>query len=138
MATRMREDSAGTITSKEVLQTLFSRADSHKAEMDNARGDFGAFIKDAEATHGIHRKAFKLALSCRRMEAEQLTAFLRAFDLYRDVLNFDAQLDMFATKPAELPDQPAEDAGAAQAAANAEAIQSGIKRTTRKSEKTLN
>jgi hypothetical protein len=133
MATRMNDAQTGTMTSKEVLQTLFSRADSHKAEMDSARGEMGAFIKDAEETHGIHRKAFKLALSCRRMESEQLSAFLRAFDLYRDVLNFDAQLDMFATKPAEpAADQPAEDPGAVQAAANAEAITKGIKRTPRK------
>ncbi|ACL61725.1 hypothetical protein [Methylobacterium nodulans] len=134
MAARMSEN-GGTMTAAEVLQTLFSQADSHKAEMDSARGEMGAFIKDAEERFGINRKAFKAALALKRMEAQDRSAYLQTFRHYCDVLGFNDQADLFAEAPKA--DQPPADAGAAQAAANAEAITKGIK-PTRVSGKTLN
>lgn len=135
MAARM-SDQTEKLTPKEVLHTLFGQADSHKAKMDSARGEMGAFIKDAEERFGINRKAFKLALSLKRMEGDQRAAFLGALDHYREVLGFQSQPDLFAEKPEAAEDQPQVDPGTAQAAANAEAIKAGIKPT--RNGKTLN
>lgn len=79
----------GKVVNKKVFQTLISRAQSINADLAESRGDMGAFIKDAEETHGIHRAAFKLAVKLDRMEQAKLADFLRGFDLYREYLKLD-------------------------------------------------
>jgi uncharacterized protein (UPF0335 family) len=79
----------------EVLKSLISKCDGMKADMDEARGELGAAIKDAEETHGVHRKAFKMVLGLKRMETAARSDFLRAFDDYRTKLDLNDQPDMF-------------------------------------------
>lgn len=106
-----------------VLESLISKCESIKGEMDETRGELGAAIKNAEEAHGVHRKAFKLMLALKRMDAAARSDFLRAFDDYRGKLGFDAQGDMFEDGPAA-----AVDAGAVQGAENAERIAKGVKK----------
>lgn len=80
----------------EVLKSLVSKCDGMKADMDEARGELGAAIKDAEETHGVHRRAFKMVLGLKRMESAARSDFLRAFDDYRTKLDLNDQPDMFA------------------------------------------
>ncbi|WP_287744276.1 hypothetical protein [Methylobacterium sp.] len=133
MAEKMSEAGGRTGVHHEVLKTLISRCDGMKADMDEARGELGALIKDAEETHGINRKAFKLALQCNRMEADKRADFIRSFRDYCNKLGFTAQLDMFADdetgEAGEAGDDQPVDAGAAAGEANAEAIREGIKPT---------
>ncbi|ACL58479.1 hypothetical protein [Methylobacterium nodulans] len=114
----------------EVLKTLISRCDGLKSDMDESRGELGALIKDAEETHGINRKAFKLALQCNRMEPDKRADFIRSFRDYCNKLGFNAQLDMFEDdETGETGAEEPADEGAATAKANAEAIKEGIKPT---------
>ena len=114
----------------EVLKSLIGKCDSIRAEMDEARGELGAAIKDAEDTHGINRKAFKLCLSLRRMEDDKRADFLRSLDDYRKKLGFDDQLDMFedgeGDEAKRRSTQGAKAAADDRAAENAAALKSGI------------
>lgn len=113
----------------EVLKTLLSKCDRLKADMDKPRGELGAAVKDAEDTHGINRKAFKLCLSLNRMELDQRADFIRSFRDYCNKLGFNDQPNMFADDETGDTGEDAVDEGAATGAANAEAIQAGIKPT---------
>lgn len=100
-----------------VLQSLISKCEWLKGEMDEVRGELGAAVKDAEEAHGIHRRAFKLMIGLRKMDDHARADFLRAFDDYREKLGLNAQADMFDERtPA------AADAGAQQAAENVERL----------------
>lgn len=79
-----------------VLQALISKCETIKTKMDGQRGELGAAVKNAEDAHGVHRKAFKLALTVKNMDESARADFLRAFDDYRDKLGFNDQGDMFA------------------------------------------
>ena len=85
----------------EVLRSLIKKCDAIKGEMDETRGELGAAVKDAEEAHGVHRRAFKLALSLNRMEEAARSDFLRALDDYRGKLGFDDQADMFDDAPGD-------------------------------------
>ena len=78
----------------EDLFRIIEAFEGHKDEMDTQRGHIGALIKDGEETHGLHRAAFKLAVKLRNESSEKRADFLRAFDYYRKVLNFDAQQEL--------------------------------------------
>lgn len=115
----------------EVLKSLISKCDEMRADMDAARGELGAAIKDAEETHGVHRKAFKLVLSLKRMEDAARADFLRALDDYRAKLDLNPQKDLFeeaggdeATRRAQ---QTEAAAAADRAAENSKALKGGIK-----------
>lgn len=97
MARNLKSDSDQKYTGvhSEVLKSLVSKCASMKSEMDEARGELGAAIKDAEDTHGIHRKAFKLALTLRNIEDAPRADFLRALNDYIAKLGLDAQGDLF-------------------------------------------
>jgi len=114
----------------EVLKSLISKCDGMKADMDEARGELGAAIKDAEETHGVHRKAFKQVLALKRMESAARSDFLRAFDDYREKLDLNDQPDMF-DEGDEQSRRDAQSAKAAEDAAivekNAAALKGGIK-----------
>lgn len=116
----------------EVLKSLISKCDGMKAEMDEARGELGAAVKDAEETHGINRKAFKLVLSLKRMEQDKRDDFLRSLDDYREKLDLNPQPDLFADgegDEAQRRAAQAEKASADDAAAerNSKALKGGIK-----------
>lgn len=130
MAEKMSQAGGKIGVHHEVLKTLISRCDGMKADMDEARGELGALIKDAEETHGINRKAFKLALQCNRMEVDKRADFIRSFRDYCNKLGFTAQLDMFADDEiGEAGEAGPVDADAAAAEANSEALREGIKPT---------
>lgn len=118
------------LPNRQVFKTLVSRANALEADMTSSRGELGAFVKDAEDKHNLHRKAFKLTRQLERMDDTKLAEFLRHFDHYRNLLKLDdkAGIDMFeeADPARQAPDEAAADPDAAQAAANAEALKSGI------------
>ncbi|GEP06444.1 hypothetical protein [Methylobacterium oxalidis] len=115
----------------EVLKSLISKCDGMKADMDEARGELGAAIKDAEDTHGIHRKAFKLVLSLKRMESAARADFLRALDDYREKLGLNPQKDLFdeaeGDEQARRAQQTEAAAAADRAAENSKTLKGGIK-----------
>ena len=99
--------------------------------MDEARGELGAAVKDAEETHGINRKAFKLAMSLSRMDESKRSDFLRSLDDYRAKLELNPLPDMFADghgdeeqRRAAQADKQAQDD---QAAENGRKVAKGIK-----------
>lgn len=115
----------------DVLRALVNKCDGMKADMDEARGELGAAVKDAEDVHGINRKAFKLCMSLQRMEGTKRDDFLRSFDDYRAKLDLNPQPDMFADGEG---DEAQRRAGQAekqaqddQAAENGKKIAKGIK-----------
>jgi uncharacterized protein (UPF0335 family) len=79
----------------EVLKSLIAKCDGMKADMDEARGELGAAVKDAEEVHGINRKAFKLVLSLKRMEDDKRADFLRSLSDYVEKLDLGPQADLF-------------------------------------------
>lgn len=107
----------------EVLKSLISKCDGMKADMDEARGELGAAIKDAEETHGVHRRAFKQVLALKRMEAAARADYLRAFDDYRAKLDLNEQPDMFADDQTGERGEP----DAAIVEKNTKALQGGVK-----------
>ena len=85
----------------EVLKSLVAQCNGMKAEMDEARGELGAAVKNAEDTHGVNRKAFKLVLSMLRMEPAAKDDFLNSVIDYSQKLGLAPQGDLFAVPPAE-------------------------------------
>lgn len=75
-------------TAKDV-KALAKGYDQLKADMDDARGELGALLKNAEDGQNIHRKAFKLANQLRNMPDDRCSAFLAHFDHYRQALKVD-------------------------------------------------
>lgn len=124
MAERLKSKTAKAegINAK-VLESLISKCEGIKAKMDGQRGELGAAVKNAEDAHGVHRKAFKLALTVKNMDESARSDFLRAFDDYRDKLGFNDQGDMFADDKTGEKGDPA----AAAAESNAAALKGGIK-----------
>ncbi|MEE7478448.1 hypothetical protein [Methylobacterium hispanicum] len=116
----------------EVLKSLISKCDGMKADMDEARGELGAAVKDAEEVHGINRKAFKLALSLTRMEQDKRDDFLRSLDDYREKLDLNPQPDLFADGEGDEAQRRASQAAKASeddaaAERNSKALKGGIK-----------
>ncbi|MGW9822266.1 uncharacterized protein (UPF0335 family) [Methylorubrum extorquens] len=115
----------------DVLRALINKCDEMRSDMDEARGELGAAVKDAEETHGINRKAFKLAMSLSRMDESKRSDFLRSLDDYRAKLELNPLPDMFADgqgdeeqRRAAQADKQAQDD---QAAENGKKIAKGIK-----------
>ena len=94
------DESKGMIDVEEFLR-IVAEFEGHKGKMDVERAHIGQLIKDGEATHGLHRSAFKLAVKLRNMTPEQRADFLRGFDYYRRILNFDAQQELPLGQTAE-------------------------------------
>jgi hypothetical protein len=105
----------------EVLKSLVAKCKGIKSDMDDARGDYGQAIKDAEDTHNINRPAFKLAMKLSDMEINKRRDFMRSLGDYCDKLGLNDQTDMFEAGPAV-------DAGSVQGAENAERIAKGVKK----------
>ncbi|WP_132254712.1 hypothetical protein [Methylobacterium segetis] len=131
MAEKLKSEKRAGIHS-EVLKSLISKCDEMRADMDEARGTLGAAIKDAEDTHGVHRKAFKLVLSLKRMEDAARADFLRALDDYREKLDLNPQKDLFdeadeGDEQARRAQQADAAATADRAAENSAALKGGIK-----------
>lgn len=113
----------------DVLRALINKCDEMRSDMDEARGELGSAVKDAEETHGINRKAFKLAMSLMRMEETKRSDFLRSLDDYRAKLELNPLPDMFeegdeAQRRAQQAEKQAQDD---QAAENGKKIAKGIK-----------
>ncbi|GEL44264.1 hypothetical protein MEX01_48550 [Methylorubrum extorquens] len=113
----------------DVLRALINKCDEMRSDMDEARGELGSAVKDAEETHGINRKAFKLAMSLMRMEETKRSDFLRSLDDYRAKLELNPLPDMFeegdeAQRRAAQSEKQAQDD---QAAENGKKIAKGIK-----------
>ena len=103
MADNVTELHAGgeqKLPSKKALQELKAKYVASKADMDEARGEIGSAIKNAENDIGVNRKAFKLAMQCENMNPAKLTDFLASFDHYRTVFELDNQqtLDLAAAE----------------------------------------
>lgn len=81
---------------KEQFQTMLAEHDRMKNEMDEVRGQLGNKIQDWEDSRGIHRGAFKLAAKLRRMEPAARTAYLEAFDEYRELADLDDSPSMWS------------------------------------------
>lgn len=73
----------------EVLKSVISRMNGAKAKMDEARGDLGSIIKNAEDSHNIHRAALKLVAKLEKMDSAKLSDWLAHFDHYRQVRGLD-------------------------------------------------
>ena len=96
MAEKLKQPAAKkTGIHPEVLKSLISKCDGMKADMDEARGELGAAVKDAEEAHGINRKAFKLVLSLKRMEQDKRDDFLKSLSDYVAKLDLGPQADLF-------------------------------------------
>lgn len=76
------------------LKQILGNYRSMKDDMDEARGDIGNMLKNAENDLGLHRGAFKLAAKLNGQSPEKRADFLRAFDSYRHILELDDQPDM--------------------------------------------
>lgn len=130
MAEKMGKAAKVTGVHPEVLKSLVRTCNAHKTDMDEARGELGAAVKNAEDAHGIHRKAFKLCLSLDRMEDAARADFLRAFDDYRGKLDLNPQPDMFDEGGDEAQRRAEQEAKAEsddRAAENGKALKGGIK-----------
>ncbi len=113
----------------DVLKALINKCDEMRSDMDSARGELGSAVKDAEETHGINRKAFKLVMSLKRMEETKRDDFLRSLDDYRAKLELNPSPDLFEEgdeekRRAEQAEKQAQDD---QAAENGKKIAKGIK-----------
>lgn len=123
----------GKLPNAQVLKTCLSRASKIDADLTESRGELGAFIKEAEEKHNIHRKAFKLIRQLDRMDQTKLAEFIRHFDHYRDVVELDkkAGIDLFGdegeddVRPPHLKQREA-DRETEAAADNASKLKSGI------------
>lgn len=115
----------------DVLRALVNKCDGMKADMDEARGELGAAVKDAEEVHGINRKAFKLCMSLSRMEETKRDDFLRSFDDYRAKLELNPDPDLFADAEGDEEQRRAAQAEKQaqdyQAAENGKKVAKGIK-----------
>ena len=89
------------LPSKDDLEALASKYSIAKADMDEARGEIGAMVKDAEDRKNIHRKAFKDVQKTRGMDATKQAEYLRHRNHYEKVFGVHAQADMFegSTEP---------------------------------------
>lgn len=88
------------LTEPEFLDKFTQRIASMEEDMASARGELGSAYKNAETEKGLHRKAFKLAHTLRKMAVEKRADFLRAFDHYRDAMVLDGeQSDLFEDNP---------------------------------------
>ncbi|GJE13668.1 hypothetical protein [Methylobacterium longum] len=114
MAEKLKQAAAKKIgIHPEVLKSLISKCDGMKADMDEARGELGAAVKDAEEAHGINRKAFKLVLSLKRMEQDKRDDFLKSLSDYVTKLDLGPQADLF-DEGDEAGRRAAQDAAAAE------------------------
>lgn len=71
----------GGVTSEQ-LQHIASQHSEHQSVMDEARGELGALMKDAEERYGINRKALKTALSIKKWDPLKRREFLTKFEQY--------------------------------------------------------
>lgn len=65
-----------------------------KGRMDDAQMNNASVYKEVEERFGVHRKAMKLFVALKRQDSARRNDFLRAFDLYRQLGELDAQPDM--------------------------------------------
>ena len=130
MAEKLKKTKTGTGVQKQVLESLVAKANGIQADMDTSRGELGSAVKNAEDTHGVHRKAFKQVCTLTRMEQGKRDEYLRAFDDYRDKLNLHPDPDLFEDGGDEAKRRQAQDAKAeseAQTAENTKRLRGGIK-----------
>lgn len=80
-----------------LMGSAIEARDSAKEITDVVRDD----LKDAEANHGLHRRAFSMCLSISRLDQVKRIALLQAFDAYRQILALDD-----APQSELLPDPP--------------------------------
>ena len=92
----LREEKDETrLPTKDQLVKLAKRHDSLKSDMDQARGELGAVMKDAEETSNIHRAVFKLCRKLDNMDPDRRFSFLAHFDHYRETLELDRDGSLF-------------------------------------------
>lgn len=89
MAKKLSANADQNMPNGEVLKSVISRMNGAKAKMDEARGDLGSIIKNAEDSHNIHRAALKLVAKLEKMDSAKLSDWLAHFDHYRQVRGLD-------------------------------------------------
>lgn len=83
----------GTVDVKK-LNKFAADYQSQKADMDEARGEIGALMKDFEEQGG-HKKALKHALALKGMETSKAQDYIRSFEYYCHALGVYDQHDLF-------------------------------------------
>jgi hypothetical protein len=71
------------------LKSLVERSISMKAEVADINKDLNGDLKVAEVEHGLHKPAFNLCLSLKKMSQVKRLAYLAALDNYRHILGLD-------------------------------------------------
>ena len=86
---RKKKDSAAKMPTAAQLKKTRDEYNKAKGKADEARGDMGATLKNAQNDHNIHRKAFKLAMQVLNMDDTKKAEFLAHFDHYREQMGLD-------------------------------------------------
>jgi hypothetical protein len=86
---RRKKEAAAKMPTAAQLKKVESEYNSSKLQADEARGDMGALLKNAQNDHNVHRKAFKLALQCKNMDDTKRAEFLAHFDHYREAMKLE-------------------------------------------------
>lgn len=133
MAEKLKDSKAKKQTgvAPPVLKSLIDVCNTHKNDMDAARGELGAAVKKAEDVHGVHRKAFNDCRKLSRMEDAARADYLRAFDDYREKLSLNPPPDLFdgaaeGDEEKRRAAQAEKAAGEDQAAENTRRLKGGI------------
>lgn len=71
----------------------------HQADMDAARGEIGALVKNNETAKNIHRKAFKSVAALKKMDETKRSEHLRHLFHYLAVENLVPHPDLFEDSP---------------------------------------
>lgn len=123
-------DSAEKIVNKRQFAALVKAADQSKTKVASINGEIGERIKQAVENGNLHAGAFKSIVKLYRADPEKRDAYLRAFDMYRDMAG---ELGLFEEHVGDLDDmarreneREAEEAEAAQIEENERRLKSGI------------
>lgn len=79
--------------SERTLKKFLTDAANFKGAKDSAAMEYAGHFKAADEK-GIHGKAIKQVMSLQNMSPADRSAWLRAFDRYRDVFDLDAQAEL--------------------------------------------
>ena len=68
---------------------------------NKATSEIANLLKNGENTYGLHKKAFKLVMQLKSETPQKRADFMRAFAIYYDHFDLNAQPDMFDGQQAE-------------------------------------
>ena len=85
----------GDVPSKAEIDSQLREHSMFKADMDQARGEIGALVKNGETDHNIHRKAFKQLVIVKNMDESKRSEYLTHLLIYLGYYGLVPHPDLF-------------------------------------------